>query len=187
MIGFLPILRMKLPELPVPLRQLLGPTVSDYFIDYLQELMQLQREEVVQMSMTQFDRRLFQEISGIRLDMSEMREEYRSGLAELKTEMAELRTELKTEMVELRAELKTEMGELRTELKTDVAELRSDFASLRAETSTQMAHLRAEVKADIAGVHHEISLQTKWILAAMATFTVLYPVLSQVVARLLPA
>ena len=75
MIGFLPILRMKLPELPVPLRQLLGPTVSDYFIDYLQELMQLQREEVVQMSMTQFDRRLFQEISGIRLDMSEMREE----------------------------------------------------------------------------------------------------------------
>ena len=121
---------MKIPELPVPLRQLLGSTVPDYFIDHLQELMQLQREEIVPMSVTQFDLRLFQEISGIRLDMSEMREEYRSALAGVKTETAEL---------------------------------------------------RGEVKADIAGVHHEISLQTKWILAAMATFTVPYPVLSQVI------
>ena len=69
------------------------------------------------------------QLSGIRVEMAELRGEMRGEMAELRTEMAELRTELRTEM----AELRTEMAELRGEVRAELAGVRVDMALLRDE------------------------------------------------------
>lgn len=55
------------------------------------------------------------QLSGIRVEMAQLRGELRGEMAELRTEMAELRTELRTEM----AGVRVDMALLRDELRAD--------------------------------------------------------------------
>lgn len=89
-------------------------------------------------------------------------------------------------------DLKNDFREVRVEF----AELRGEFAELRAEQSSmearlvaRVAELRAEMKSDIqllhkeiSGLHGAITVQTRWILAAMLAASVLFPVVSQIVS-----
>lgn len=56
----------------------------------------------------------------------------------------------------------------------------------------EIAELRAEMKADfadvqkqISGLHKDITSQTKWILAGLATAVTMYPILARLVDRLI--
>ncbi|MCG6166704.1 hypothetical protein LFX25_02420 [Leptospira sp. FAT2] len=69
--------------------------------------------------------------------------------------------ELATDRFERR--LSEETGKLRLEMSELKSELRSEFMDLK----TDFADHRADVKSEISEIHKAISIQTKWILAAV--------------------
>lgn len=134
------------------------------FVDFLTSSFSFQKEDVIAVSATQFENRLTRETTGIRL-----------------------------EIAELRSETRTDIAELRAETQTAIAGVRTEIAELRGETRAGIAGLRAEMKADfasihkeIAGLHGQISAQTRWMLVGLAAAVTLYPIITRLVARLIP-
>jgi UDP-N-acetylmuramyl pentapeptide synthase len=155
------------------------------FVDFLVSTFSLQKEEVAHMSALTFENKLEKATGVIRLEIAELR-------TDTQTAIAELRADTQTAIAELRTEMQASIGELRTEVQTSIAELRTETQSSIAEVRLEVAELRAEMKADfadvqkqISGLHKDITSQTKWILAGLATAVTMYPILVRLVDRLI--
>jgi chromosome segregation ATPase len=197
-----------LKKLPAELEKLLGSDAWK-FVDSLNQAFLALREEVISMSSAHSENRLSTEISRLRQEIAETRADMGELRTELKADMAALRDEVRADIQELRVrigkledgmdDLKNDFREVRVEfaeLRGDFAGLRGEFAELRAEQSSmesrlvaRIAELRAEMKSDIqllhkeiSGLHGAITVQTRWILAAMLAASVLFPVVSQIVS-----
>lgn len=152
---------VQIPKIPHKLEDVLGRPGTDEFIDFLNQAFHVNKEDVVQVVSDRFDRKLVEETSKIRIE-----------IAGVRTEMAGLRTELKTDIAGLRGELKEDIASLKGKLEGDIAGL-----------GTGLAGLRAEMKSDIAILHRDNAVQTRWILAVFLAAGVLYPILSQLLAK----
>ena len=150
-----------IPKIPHRLEELLGPQGRDEFVDFLNNALNANREDVVQVVGDRFERRLVEEISGVKGEIGLLRAEMKEGLGSQRAEMNELRGSLRAEMSELRGGLRADMNELRGSLRT---EMKSDFAML----------------------HRDMAVQTRWILVVLLAAGVLYPILNQVLARFFP-
>ncbi len=190
-----------LKKLPAELEKLLGSDAWK-FVDSLNQAFLALREEVISMSSAHSENRLSTEISRLRQEIAETRADMGELRTELKADMAALRDEVRADIQELRVrigKLEDGMDDLKNdfrEVRVEFAELRGDFAELRAEQSSmesrlvaRVAELRAEMKSDIqllhkeiSGLHGAITVQTRWILAAMLAASVLFPVVSQIVS-----
>ncbi len=60
--------------------------------------------------------------------------------------------------------------------------LRVELAEHKADMKADIANLHKE----ISGIYRQISSQTKWMLTGLAMAVVLYPIITRLVARLLP-
>ena len=188
------------PQLPSEVVHVLGPAASSKLLDYLFEIHSLLQEETASMAEGRFEKRLTQEVSGLksdfaelRADMSEFRMEVKTELAEIRTEIADLRGETRSAISDLRAEMRVSDHDLR-------AEMQGGFGELWAETQSGLSELRAEMLVMFAGVqkefvrvhekiadlHGSITSQTKWILTGLALAVTLYPVINRLMLRLLP-
>jgi chromosome segregation ATPase len=165
------------PQLPSEVVHVLGPAASSKLLDYLFEIHSLLQEETASMAEGRFEKRLTQEVSGLksdfaelRADMSEFRMEVKTELAEIRTEIADLRGETRSAISDLRAEmrvsdhdLRAEMqggfGDLRAEMHGSLGELRAEMhgslGELRAETQSGLSELRGEMLVMFAGVQKE--------------------------------
>lgn len=190
-----------LKKLPAELEKLLGSDAWK-FVDSLNQAFLALREEVISMSSAHSENRLSTEISRLRQEIAETRADMGELRTELKADMAALRDEVRADIQELRVrigKLEDGMDDLKNdfrEVRVEFAELRGEFAELRAEQSSmesrlvaRVAELRAEMKSDIqllhkeiSGLHGAITVQTRWILAAMLAASVLFPVVSQIVS-----
>lgn len=190
-----------LKKLPAELEKLLGSDAWK-FVDSLNQAFLALREEVISMSSAHSENRLSTEISRLRQEIAETRADMGELRTELKADMAALRDEVRADIQELRVrigKLEDGMDDLKNdfrEVRVEFAELRGEFAELRAEQSSmesrlvaRIAELRAEMKSDIqllhkeiSGLHGAITVQTRWILAAMLAASVLFPVVSQIVS-----
>lgn len=190
-----------LKKLPPELEKLLGSGAWK-FVDSLNQAFLALREEVISMSSAHSENRLSTEISRLRQEIAETRADMGELRTELKADMAALRDEVRADIQELRVrigKLEDGMDDLKNdfrEVRVEFAELRGEFAELRAEQSSmesrlvaRIAELRAEMKSDIqllhkeiSGLHGAITVQTRWILAAMLAASVLFPVVSQIVS-----
>jgi hypothetical protein len=77
-----------------------------------------------------FERRLGEECSQLRLDMTEQFGKVRADMA---TEIGKLRTEMVTENAKLRAEMATEFGKVRTEMAEGFGSLRAEMIGRNAD------------------------------------------------------
>ncbi len=161
-----------IPKFPHKLEELLGREGTDEYIDFLNETLYANKEDVVQVVGDKFDRRLVEETSRLRYEMNSMKTELKSEINDLRIDMTEMKAELKGDIAVLRSELKDEIGGLRSELKDEIGGLRSEmergFTGLHRE---------------ISGIHKDNSNQTKWLLAVFLAAGVLYPILNQLVIR----
>lgn len=199
------------PQLPSEVVHVLGPAASSKLLDYLFEIHSLLQEETASMAEGRFEKRLTQEVSGLksdfaelRADMSEFRMEVKTELAEIRTEIADLRGETRSAISDLRAEMRVSDHELRAEMQGGFGDLRTEMhgslGELRAETQSGLSELRGEMLVMFAGVqkefvrvhekiadlHGSITSQTKWILTGLALAVTLYPVINRLMSRLLP-
>ena len=59
-------------------------------------------------------------------------------------------------------------------------------AESEQRTRKEIADLRADLSKEITGVHKEITVQTRWIVAVMAAAAVLIPIMLRVMEAIIP-
>ena len=111
---------MPIISIPKPLREKLGEEGTDALVRVLNENEKETRSSVVDFAVQRFEKRLTEEIAGVRVDLADAEKRFGKRLTE---EIAGLREET------VRGNLN-----LREELKTDIAELRGDIQKSKADT-----------------------------------------------------
>lgn len=177
------------PQLPSEVVHVLGPAASSKLLDYLFEIHSLLQEETASMAEGRFEKRLTQEVSGLksefaelRADMSEFRMEVKTELAEIRTEIADLKGETRSAISELRSEMQGAISELRSEMRVSDRDLRAEMLVMFAGVQKEFARVHEK----ISDLHGSITSQTKWILTGLALAVTLYPVINRLILRLLP-
>jgi hypothetical protein len=165
----------KIPKFPRKMEELLGPEGKDQFIDFLNDSFYNQEENVLQVVSDRFDRRVTEEISGLRLEMNK-------GISGLRLEMHEsisgLRTEINQGMSKLDNRITEEVSGLRLEIHDGMSGLDKKITGEISITRVQISELRSELKSDIA-------TQTKWILTVILAAATLISIIQPVMTKIL--
>jgi hypothetical protein len=131
---------------PVPLRTRLGFEATVGLVELLDLSQREAREAVIAVGADRFERRLVEEVSGLRVEIARVESTLRQDMVQLgaglRQEMAEMRADLRQEMAEMRADLRQEMAEMRAGLRQEMGEMR---AGLRQEIGDMGAGLRGEI------------------------------------------
>ena len=130
---------MRMEDVSPALQERLGPHATIGLLTLLDTLRQEWTADVMNLTGDRFERRLTEEVAGLRTAIVEgdaaLRVEFKQESAQLRIEMRELRSELKQEMSGLRTELKQDMSGLRMEL-------RQEMSALGAGLTREMTELR---------------------------------------------
>ena len=133
---------MPIISIPKPLREKLGEEGTDALVRVLNENEKETRSSVVDFAVQRFEKRLTEEIAGVRVDLADAEKRFEKRLTE---EIAGVRVDLADaekrfgkrlteEIAGLREETVRGNLNLREELKTDIAELRGDIQKSKADT-----------------------------------------------------
>jgi hypothetical protein len=110
---------------PAPLRTRLGPEATVGLLELLDLSHRAERDVVISACTERFERRLVEEVSGLRVQIAQVESSIRQDMAQLgaglRQEMGEMRLGLRQEMGEMRAGLRQEMGEMRAGLREEMA------------------------------------------------------------------
>jgi hypothetical protein len=128
---------MQLNEIPHALVVRLGDEATVALLEVLDRSHREARDELILACTERFERRLVEQVSGLRVEIAESR-------AELRTEMSALRADLRQEMSSLRADLRQEISALGGDLRQEMSALGGD---LRQEMSALGGDLRQEIAA----------------------------------------
>jgi hypothetical protein len=125
---------MRVEDVPSALRRQLGPEATDGLLGTLDQARREWTEDVMSRSAGSFERRLIQEMSGLRVEFRETlalhRAEFREALAAHRSEFKEA---LAAQSAELRELIAVQGAELRTAIAEQGAVLRSEIAASRAD------------------------------------------------------
>ncbi|HEY0872720.1 MAG TPA: hypothetical protein VGD94_04555 [Vicinamibacterales bacterium] len=115
---------MEIDAVPAALRQRLGPDATVDLVELFDRFHSETKESMIAACTERFERRLVEEVAGVRFQLA-------------KTESG-----LRQELTKLGAELRQEMTQLGAELRQDMTQLGAD---LRQENAQAMAGLRQEI------------------------------------------
>jgi len=155
---------MNIERVPLDLRERLGDGATASLIEVLDDVKTGCASEVMGMVRDRFERRLIEETSALRIEMSRgfaaVRQEIVEGRAALRQEMAAGQAALRQEMVEGQAALRQEMAAgqaalrqdmtvgfatLREQLIEGLGAVRQELALTRSDLRQEMAHGRGEL------------------------------------------
>jgi hypothetical protein len=105
---------------PLALRERLGPDATAGFVEAMETARREWRDDVVGVAAANFERRLGEESSRLRIEMAQLR-------SDLRQEMAELRSDLRQEMTVLGVDLRQEMMQLGAALREQMADGRFEL------------------------------------------------------------
>jgi hypothetical protein len=150
---------MQLNQGPRALQARLGDDATGELLDLLDRSHREARQELITACTERFERRLVEEVAGLRVQIAQLgsglREEMATMGSTLRQEMATMGADLRQEMTTMGADLRQEMvtmgADLRQEMTTMGADLRQEMvtmgADLRRETATMGSTLRQEMAA----------------------------------------
>jgi hypothetical protein len=147
---------MQLDQVPRALQARLGDDATVALLELLDASHREARAPLIIACTERFERRLVEEVAGLRVQSAEQGAGLRHETSALG---AELRQEMATQGAELRREMVTLGAELRQEMATLSAELRREMATLGAELRREMAALGATLRQEIAAGRVEL---IKW-------------------------
>ncbi len=105
---------------PVPLRTRLGPEATVGLLELLDLSHRAERDAVTTACTERFERRLVEEVSGLRVQIAQVESSFRQDMAQLgaalRQEMGEMRAGLREEMSRMGSTLREEMATGRIEL-----------------------------------------------------------------------
>lgn len=180
---------MLIPKIPHKLGELLGPEGRDEFVDFLNQAFHASREDVVQVVGDRFERRLVEETSKLAAEIGSLELRIAGQFVALEVRIGERFTGLEGRVggIEERVGgLERKIGSLEGKIGSLEGRIDAQVGGLRGELKEDMGALRAEMKSDFALLHRDMAVQTRWILVVLLAAGVLYPILNQVLARLLP-
>ena len=122
---------MDIESVPAALQTRLGPEATGGLLQLLHRAHLEGRDDVIAACTERFERRLVEETSGLRVQISQvesgLRQDMSAMRAELRGEMAQLGANLRGEMAALGASLRQDMANLGSDLRGDIASGRVDL------------------------------------------------------------
>ena len=138
---------MEIESVPDALQARLGHQATVCLLQLLDRAHSEKRGDVIAACSERFERRLVEEVSGLRVQIAQgectLRGETSSLGATLRQEMADLRNALRQEMADLRDALRQEMAALESRL-------RQEMAGLESNLRQEMTGLERSIRGDIA-------------------------------------
>ena len=128
---------MEIESVPPALQARLGPEATGGLLQLLHRSDLERRADVIAACTERFERRLVEEVSGLRVQIVQVE-------SAIRQDMTEMRAELRGEMAQLASTLRTEMAQQGATLREEMATLGS---SLRQEMATLGSGLRDEIAA----------------------------------------
>ena len=133
---------MAIVAMPNIIQERLGSDVATALMDVMNMAMEEERRIIQTLVEGRYERRLSEEISGIREYIAEMR-------AEIREEMADMRAEFRERIAALESELRQEIAALESKLRQEMtaqgAELRQEMAQMEAHLLAEMAKRHSEL------------------------------------------
>jgi hypothetical protein len=149
---------MDMQDVPAALHQRLGADATRGLLDLFDRARNEMREDVISVCTERFERRLVEQISGVRVQIAQLEASYRQDSTEtragLRQEVIAARAELRQEITEARAELRQEITEARAELRQEIAAM---GGTLRQEIGEMGGALRHEMAAMGGALRHEMA------------------------------
>lgn len=147
---------MDVDTVPEALRARLGPAATAGLLEALDEAGREWKADVTSLAVDRFDRRLVEEASGLRQEITKADAGLRQ---ELTTVAAGLRQELTTVAAGLRQQISTLEAGLRHEMTTLEAGLRQETTTLAASLRQEMAGVEVRLHRELADMRFDL---LKW-------------------------
>jgi hypothetical protein len=117
---------MDIETVPVPLREQLGPAATGGLLHLLELCHREWRADVIAACTERFERRLVEEVAGLRVQIAQTE-------AVLRRDMAEMGADIRTEMAQMGAAIRQEMATMGGGIRQDMAQM---GGSIRQEIAT---------------------------------------------------
>jgi hypothetical protein len=144
---------MQTELVPFALRDRLGPEATGGLVDLFDIARREWVADVVTIVTDRFERRLAQEVAGLKTVVVEgdaqVRHEMAAGFALVRSEIAETKVELRSEIAETKVELCREIAETRVDLCREIAHT-------RVALQQQIVETRADLRLEIAGIMPQV-------------------------------
>jgi hypothetical protein len=149
---------MDVEAVPPALREQLGGDATAGLLALLARSHEEERATVIAACTERFERRLVEEIAGVRVQIAQVEGALRTEMAEMgasiRQEMAEMGASIRQEMAEMGASIRQEMAEMGASIRQDMAQMgasiRQDMAQLGASMREDMAQLGASMREEMA-------------------------------------
>ena len=144
---------MQMDAVPGPLREQLGADATEGLLQLFEVSHREWRADVMAACTERFERRLVDEVAGLRVQIAQTEAVLRRDMAEtgaaIRTEMAQMGSEIRQEMAQMGATIREEMARMGATIREEMAQM---GASIRVET----AQMGAGIRHDIAGSRVEL-------------------------------
>jgi hypothetical protein len=132
---------MEIGAVPEALRERLGRDATSGLVELLGHAHREQRAELIAACTERFERRLVEEIAGVRVQIAQVEASVRQDMAEMgasiRQEMAQMGASIRQEMAQMGASIRQEMAQMGASIRLDMAEMgagiRQDMAAGRVE------------------------------------------------------
>jgi hypothetical protein len=138
---------MQVNHVPRPLQARLGDEATVALVELLDRSHREARDELIVACTERFERRLVEEVAGVRVHIAQLG-------ADLRQEMAGMRGDLRQDMATMGADIRREMvtmgADIRQEMATTGAELRHEMAALGTDVRREVVTMGADVRQEMA-------------------------------------
>jgi len=136
------------PEVvPASLGDRLGPAATSGLLHLIDLAQREGRAEVIDTCADRFERRLAEEMAGVRVQLAQVE-------ASLRTDMAEMGASIRQEMAQMGAGIRQEMAEMGASIRQEMAQMgagiRQEMAEMGAGIRHDMAEMGASIRHDTA-------------------------------------
>ena len=147
---------MDVEVVPAPLRERLGPAATGGLLHVLELAQREGRAEVIATCTDRFERRLSEEIAGVRVQLAQVE-------GSLKTEISGMGAAIRQEMAEMNVAIRQEMSQMNVAIRNDMSRMtvaiRSEMAEMNVAIRNDMAGMNVAIRSDMATARVEL---LKW-------------------------
>jgi hypothetical protein len=117
---------MDIEQVPAALQERLGVEATSGLLQLLDRAHREERADVIAACTDRFERRLVEEISGVRVQIAQVE-------ASLRRDMAEMGASIRRDVVEMGASIRQDMARMGADIRHEMTGIRQDTASGRVE------------------------------------------------------
>jgi hypothetical protein len=133
--------------IPAALRERLGPEATGGLLQLLETSHREWRADVMVSCTERFERRLAEEVAGLRVQIAQTE-------AVLRRDIAEMGADIRQEMAQMGADIRQEIAQMGADIRQEIAQMGADIRQEMAQTG---AGIRQEMAQMGGGIHEQIA------------------------------